>query len=478
MISNAMKLKKLIKNLLNFITVSVTKTVNYFYQIIIKPRSANEDIFRRELILNFILLILFVLSCIGCVLIISTQIAEGINYSGVGLLQLTLITLGITFLYYLSRKGNIALPSYSLIILLFALATYYGYRYGVDLPSSLLCFSLLIVISSILISTRFSFLMTLLITSIVLSFSYLEIYYSFIPDRTWQLTNFKIDDAIEYSIILLLIMAVSFLSNKQLEKSLERARGSEKSLQQERDLLEIRVEERTRQIKYIQLEKMTEMYRFVEFGRLASGLFHDLMSPLTAISFALQEYKNNEELSTNTKIALRSSERMQKLLHQAKKHISIPDTQENFNLSNEINLVIDFLSSKWKKLGIEIKLKCKGDEVIFANPVTFSHVMTNLISNAIDSYEFKSLDNLNKKVLIQINEHVEKYIIEVKDFGTGIPQEIIPLIFEPFYTTKNTKGTGIGLSATKHVIEKYFNGTISVLSQVNHGSIFKIEFPK
>ena len=56
--------------------------------------------------------------------------------------------------------------------------------------------------------------------------------------------------------------------------------------------MEVKVEERTKELKKLQMEKMEQLYRFAEFGQLSSGLFHDLINPLTAISgFADHDFK-------------------------------------------------------------------------------------------------------------------------------------------------------------------------------------------
>jgi signal transduction histidine kinase len=67
--------------------------------------------------------------------------------------------------------------------------------------------------------------------------------------------------------------------------------------------------------------------------------------------------------------------------------------------------------------------------------------------------------------------------IEISDTGPGIPEQILPHIFEPFYTTKEEgRGTGLGLSLAYGIIENH-QGTISVQSQVNQGTTFYIRLP-
>ena len=88
-------------------------------------------------------------------------------------------------------------------------------------------------------------------------------------------------------VILEIIVLVSWLSNKEIEKALKRAKRSEIALKKERDGLEIEVERRTEELKKAQLEKLTIFYRFSNYGRIAAGLFHDIANPLTQVSLSL-----------------------------------------------------------------------------------------------------------------------------------------------------------------------------------------------
>ena len=71
----------------------------------------------------------------------------------------------------------------------------------------------------------------------------------------------------------------------------------------------------------------------------------------------------------------------------------------------------------------------------------------------------------------------KKYIeIKIKDTGHGIPQDDISRIFEPFYSTKGQKGTGLGLAVIWGIIDNH-NGTINVESEINKGTTFIIRLP-
>jgi two-component system NtrC family sensor kinase len=76
-------------------------------------------------------------------------------------------------------------------------------------------------------------------------------------------------------------------------------------------------------------------------------------------------------------------------------------------------------------------------------------------------------------VHLEEKEHVQ---IEVSDSGCGIAKENLSKIFEPFFSTKNHKGIGLGLSVVWGIIDKH-QGTITVDSKLNEGSTFIIRLP-
>ena len=132
-----------------------------------------------------------------------------------------------------------------------------------------------------------------------------------------------------------------------------------------------------------------------------------------------------------------------------------------------------------------------------------NQVFMNIISNAIDALEMetKELKNRRKEAMenedyaqssiiftpneshsyIQISTEIvgsETALISIKDNGSGIPQELISQVFNPFFTTKPVgQGTGLGLSISYQIIVEKHKGSIRCISQPGQGSEFLIEIP-
>ncbi|HEY2720202.1 MAG TPA: ATP-binding protein [Chitinophagaceae bacterium] len=94
---------------------------------------------------------------------------------------------------------------------------------------------------------------------------------------------------------------------------------------------------------------------------------------------------------------------------------------------------------------------------------------TNLIINAIEAIEKD-----NGELVVSISKKSNGYSVSIVDNGKGIPQEYLPKLFEPFFTSKKN-GMGLGLAACHSIIESH-QGTIHVESEVNKGSNFVVDF--
>jgi len=159
-------------------------------------------------------------------------------------------------------------------------------------PQSLLIYSLTIIMTGILLSTRAAFIMLLIISAYLFVITYIQINQVINIQTYWKRFDLGYIDSTIHVVTLSIITLISWLSNREIEKSLHRARTSEAALKKERDMLEVRVVQRTKELQKAQLDKMIHLYRFADFGRLASGLLHDLVSPLTTVALNLDHLQS------------------------------------------------------------------------------------------------------------------------------------------------------------------------------------------
>ncbi len=453
--------------------VSLKNAVKKF----IAPVSDDEDKRRGEFILHVLLLssmALFVAAiAISIFAAVSRPIASRENSISVFIL---IGALGLLcLLYFLSRRGHFLLSARIFISIFFLLSLYMSVKWGVDVNASILLYALSVVMAGVLLGERSAFVLTGLIALSMVGVGYLEKAGSIAVNSYWRTEPWQDSDTIMTAIVFFTVAGVSWLFGREIEKSLARARQSEKLLKEERDALEITVEKRTKELRETQAEKVSQLYRFAEFGRLSSGFFHDLMNPLQAVSLYVEKAKgengekeNMRKTRQNLEQAFQAAKKMENFIKAVRKQMADKAEEKVFSLRDETKQAIDFLSYKARAAGTEIEFFSAGGFPVFGEEMKWSQVALNLISNAIESGEEAAKAGRSPgKIRVAIKQKGEDIVFSVEDQGIGIPPENIKKIFDPFWSTKTDremKGIGLGLSLTKNIVEKNFKGEISVVS--------------
>ncbi len=450
--------------------------INQFIDRFLSQKSTDPDKYRVELILNSILLLFIFLLSGLFFLNLYFAIIDQASVS-----PLTYIAISSPFLisYILSRRQYLRLASW-ILIAVFTLGTWYAiFRWDIRLPSAMLSLVLATAIVGNLINSRAGFIYAALSCLGLITFSVLLSGRYLITDISWQNQGVGVLDAIEIGLFILFTAGISWISNNQTSLSLKRARNSEQELKIERDNLEIKVAERTKEIENIQIEKISEMYTFIEFGKVSAGLIHDIMSPLTAMCIELETsdaFPQTNEIKKTMGRLVESGRKIQDIVQATRKQIRLNLNPELFHIKDTITDILTLNNHRLKNAKIHVQVDIKPEAYIRGIRSVFTHICTNIISNAIDSCTEKFEKN-NKpnnqnstkyRPLIKIsfqNPEGGKYSLSFKDNGTGIKPENKEKIFEPFHSTKGEHGTGFGLSASKFMLEKYFNGEMTVKSK-------------
>lgn len=455
------KLKNIIKNL-------------------VRPHSLEPDLARRELILNILilssLLIFTIINAIRIYDIISNPLDRGLPF-----LATFLILLFFIFLLFLSKKKKIKLASWLLIIIYFIPAVYCFITWGADLPAALILTILIIALCGVLLNAFSAFFSALFINIFLIILTWLQQNNIISSNNYWRLEPHEVADALVYTILIMTITTIVYIFDRQLRNALSSLQISEKNLKHEKDFLEKRVAERTKEIQEMEAEKISQLYRLAEFGRISSGIFHDLINPLTAISLNLEQMQcqGNIHLS-GTKACLNqaiiASNKMEDLINSIKKSINKENEKKAFSPIVEIKNVINLLNYQALKIGVNIKIKSEANIFIYGDALKFHQIISNLVINSLDAC--KELDTKRTKIIsINIKRDCNFVIIRVSDNGSGISLNNLPKIFDSFFSTKKTQGLGLGLSSSKSLLEKDFQGSIEAYSDPGKITIFIIKIP-
>ena len=121
-----------------------------------------------------------------------------------------------------------------------------------------------------------------------------------------------------------------------------------------------------------------------------------------------------------------------------------------------------------KGLELDIDLNSKG--YIYGSEYELRQAMLNIVLNALDAMEGSGT------LTIRTYNVKDQVVLEIKDTGSGVDETILNKIFDPYFTTKGYKGTGLGLNIVKRMVDSY-KGQIYVNSELGKGTKFTIYFP-
>lgn len=152
---------------------------------------------------------------------------------------------------------------------------------------------------------------------------------------------------------------------------------------------------------------------------------------------------------------------------------------EKFDLLQLSREVFDFLEMKAEKQNTKLILSSSSLRNVFvkADKKRIRQVLINLVDNGI-----KYTDKTNSRVSVSFYDFHDKFLVEVKDNGIGIPEDCRIRVFERFFRTdsgrsRDTGGSGLGLAIVKHIIEAH-KQTISVRSNQGEGTTFSFTLNK
>ena len=233
-------------------------------------------------------------------------------------------------------------------------------------------------------------------------------------------------------------------------------------------------------------EELFHSEKLTSIGQLAAGVAHQINSPLGAISGrtqmllrltgALEEEFLCEQLAKIQADCARITDTINDLLGFARK----TETTKQYN---DVGTIIDETLEMVKHEVIAHKVKVVrrfSDDLppILSSANHLRQLFANLMTNAFDAIGNGGSLTITATFRPAAEDHAEQTVeVAFSDTGPGIPQEQLPSIFEPFYTTKPAgEGTGLGLAVAKRIVD-FHNGHIDVESTVGQGTTFTIHFP-
>jgi len=249
--------------------------------------------------------------------------------------------------------------------------------------------------------------------------------------------------------------------------------------------LEDRVEQKTSELKRAH-EHVLHVEKMASIGKMAAVVAHEVNNPLSGIltyakllrkwvASGQAEHEKREEAMQCLELIAAESRRCGDLI---KNLLTLSRTAPMNVQPTDLHAVIDrcllLVRHQLELGGIQLQLDLAKDlPRVLCDPAQMEQVFLALIMNAIDAMPRGG----NLWIKTRLSDDESEIKIQVRDDGAGIAPDVLPQIFEPFLTTKESgHGVGLGLAISRGIVERH-NGRIEVESELGRGTTFTVTLP-
>ncbi|MBF0466958.1 MAG: transporter substrate-binding domain-containing protein [Nitrospirae bacterium] len=333
-----------------------------------------------------------------------------------------------------------------------------------------------------------------------------SIYRKWLSIETERFTHSKTFHAsVSIIVFLLAMLAAIVLWNKHLKRQIVLRMKAEEEIRRFNIMLKQKVEEETNK-RMVQEQMVIQQSKLAAMGEMIGAIAHQWKQPLNAIAAIATDMKDAYEYGEFDKKYLMDSVKntMEQIKHMSNtiddfRNFFKPSKEKvNFSINSAVKEVIYLIHSQLIKADIRISLECKYDAVrtpgegeyaeictctpeliIYGYTNEFKQAVLNIFGNARDAIVKKRQQGAFDaedcgEILVELSKTDHYVILEIQDNGGGIPEDVIDNIFQPYFTTKEAEGTGIGLHMAKVIIEQHMGGSI-IASNGAKGAVFTIE---
>ncbi len=232
-------------------------------------------------------------------------------------------------------------------------------------------------------------------------------------------------------------------------------------------------------------KQLNDQAKFAQLGELIGNIAHQWRQPLNAISSAatgMQLMRNmgmadEEEENQSIKDIADTAQVLSSIINNFRDFVNQKNEKHNVILQDLLKTNIDIFESSYEE-DIKITIDFPEEELEFVLvSSSFSQVVLNLLKNARDALLNSTKDD-EKEIVIELKNNEKEIVMSVKDNGIGIKEDILPKIYDPYFTTKHqSQGVGLGLYIVRESVEKHLNGNIDI-EMINNWTIFKVSLLK
>jgi signal transduction histidine kinase len=215
--------------------------------------------------------------------------------------------------------------------------------------------------------------------------------------------------------------------------------------------------------------------KLAAIGELAARFAHDIRNPVTAARSLAQQLARDPTAPENAEYAGIILEELERVERQVRDHLRFARREdcrlEPLDLGRLVAETAHDLRTRCEALGVTLAVDARDGVLVQGDRERLRQVLINLIENACDALA----DAPTRMVRLALASEDGTVTLAVTDSGAGVPRDVLPRLFEPFYTQK-PHGTGLGLAIAKRTIEAH-GGRIDGSVAEGGGMIFRIALP-
>ena len=244
--------------------------------------------------------------------------------------------------------------------------------------------------------------------------------------------------------------------------------------------LEARVEQMVADLRRKDMA-MIQQNRMAAMGEMIGNIAHQWRQPLNNLGLIIQNVQVEYDSGTLTREEMKCdiTEAMEVLLHMSR---TIDDfrnffredkAKQEFCIGTAVASSLALVSASLKDHNIQVEIEGDNEVTAIGYQNEYAQVLLNIISNSRDT----SLERCvaNPRIFLRITRENGRSVLYIRDNCGGIPTDVLPKIFDPYFTTRGPdKGTGIGLYMSRTIIEQNMGGQLTARN-VDGGAEFRIE---
>lgn len=227
--------------------------------------------------------------------------------------------------------------------------------------------------------------------------------------------------------------------------------------------------------------RLSRSEKLATLGQVAAGIAHEIRNPLVGIgstaSLLLDEFEESDSRRTDIGEMLKETRRLDRIVNQIVEFARPRELAVNaFPLQDLVEEVLKLLAVPLQDKRVSVKISIPPTiGMLHADRDQLKQVLLNLVQNAVEASpaENGTLELTAFELTLKSRPGI---MIKVKDSGKGIPADLLPHVFEPFFTRGKPRGTGLGLAICRNIVENHM-GELHMTSDVGKGTVVSLWLP-